>query len=161
MMSIKQWIAPSLLVVLLGIQVFAPVGAGSIYKWTDSNGKVHYGDKPRSTAEEISITPHPAGPVTQPTDAERKELRQRLLNMYQEERERARVDAEKEKKLRTQAAKNCALSRDRLRNLERSAYVYRLDEQGDRVVLSDQHREEAIRAARQAIARWCKQSARK
>lgn len=160
MISTKQWIVPIVLAGLLGLEGLAPVDAGSIYKWTDKSGKVHYGDKPRSTAEEISIKPHPAGNTSHPTDAERKDLRQRLLNMYQEERERARTEAEKEKKLRAKATRNCALARDRLLSLERSAYVYKLDEQGERVVLSDQHRENAIRTTRRDIARWCKQTAR-
>ena len=161
MKATKQGIVPIVLAVLVGSVISAPLGAGSVYKWTDNSGRVHYGDKPRSTAQEISITPRAADTTSQPTDAERKDLRQRLLNMYQEERERARVEAENKNKRKARAARNCALARDRLVSLERSAYVYKLDERGERVVLSDQHRDQAIRSTRSDIVRWCKQTARK
>ena len=43
-----------------------------IHKWVDSDGKVHYGDKPPAAARTTTITPEPAPRVTTPRPARTK-----------------------------------------------------------------------------------------
>ncbi len=130
--------------------------ATGIYKWVDSRGKVHYGDKPPAkTVEEIEIEAKSSGALPA-NEAERRARQRRLLNVFQEERKAAHARSQQEKQRRARTQRNCNLARDRLRNLHRAAYLYDLDEQGERVILSDQKREKAISDTQAAINRWCK-----
>ena len=130
--------------------------ATGVYKWVDARGNVHYGDKPSAgTVEEIDIKAQGSG-TPPPNEAERRARQRRLLNVYQEEREAARAKAQKEKQNKARAQKNCNLARDRLRNLRRAAYLYDLDKEGNRVILSDQKREKTISDTQAAVKRWCK-----
>ena len=130
--------------------------ATGIYKWVDEHGKVHYGDKPSvKTAEEIDIKGQNSGVQPTPTEAQRRIRQQRLLNVFQEDREAARARAQKEKQREAHAQRNCNLARDRLRSLSQAAYLYDLDKQGNRVILPDQKKEKAISDTQAAVNRWC------
>lgn len=37
--------------------ISAAAGANSVYKWTDKNGRVHYGDRPAANAEKVELKP--------------------------------------------------------------------------------------------------------
>jgi hypothetical protein len=130
--------------------------ATGIYKWVDARGNVHYGDKPTvETVEKLNIKAQRSG-IPPPNEAERRARQRRLLNVFQEEREAARAQAQKEKQRKARTQRNCNLARDRLRNLRHAAYLYDLDKQGNRVILSDQKREQAISDTQAAVTRWCK-----
>jgi hypothetical protein len=130
--------------------------ATGIYKWVDARGNVHYGDKPAvETVEKLNFKAQGSG-APPPNEAERRARQRRLLNVFQEEREAARSRAQKEKQRKARAQRNCNLARDRLRNLRHAAYLYDLDKQGNRVILSDQKREQAISDTQAAVTRWCR-----
>jgi hypothetical protein len=130
--------------------------ATGIYKWVDAHGKVHYGDKPSvETVEEVDIKGQNSGALPPPTDAQRRIRQQRLLNVFQEDREAARARVQKEKQREVRAQRNCNLARDRLRSLRQAAYLYDLDKQGNRVILPDQKMEKAISGTEAAVNRWC------
>ena len=62
--------ANSYIAVLLLIAVFSSLStAQEVYKWTDADGNIHYGDRPPSQAE--NATPVDIPPV--PTDAQRQQ----------------------------------------------------------------------------------------
>lgn len=66
---------PFLLFVSLAMSAFAQ--QGSVYKWTDENGRVHYGDRVsadrKTTAKPMIVTQDPP-----PTEAQRAEAQARL-----------------------------------------------------------------------------------
>jgi hypothetical protein len=132
------------------------VHAAGVYKWVDEQGRVHYGDRaPGDSARELKIRPRgTTGPV--PSETQRRERTRRLLDVFAEERRERKEQAERERQRRAQAVEYCARARDRLRNLERSSYVYELDRDGNRVVLSQARRDQALNEARAAIKRWCR-----
>jgi hypothetical protein len=145
------------LIMLLSVWLFSCfTHATGIYKWVDARGNVHYGDKPTvETVEKVNIKAQASGASPQ-NEAERRARQRRLLDVFQEEREAARALAQKEKQRKARVQRNCNLARDRLRNLRHAAYLYDLDKQGNRVILSDQKREEAISDTQAALIRWCK-----
>ena len=147
----KQWL-PSLLLAV----VTHCAGAEGIYKWTDAQGRVHFGDRPPGDAEgaPISAAPAPAGPT--PTDAERAERRQRLLDMYRDERIEKEEREAKEKAEEEDRRRRCAYAQERLARYQGSSRVYQPLPNGERRYLSDGERDAEIRTTRNEVARWCK-----
>jgi hypothetical protein len=139
----------ALLVVLLGC---APLQA-EIYKCTDAQGETQYSDSPCGSNASVfvpSAVPAPAGDT-----AERADKTQRLLRAYdvenveQQRKETAVLAASKE------AEQKCTRARDRLRGVTQARAVYRLDEDGNRVVLSFEERAASEEKARAQVAHWC------
>jgi hypothetical protein len=140
--------------VLLGVALLAsPAFGQAVYKWTDEQGRVHYGDRPtHSNASSVGTT---APPASDPAAVERRVQEQRLLEAFAEERreqkERA-VKAEQDEKTRVA---NCARARDQVRGIQTAGQVYELDGQGNRRYLDDTRRSSALARARENVAHWC------
>ena len=144
------------LLALMWLLSLGPLSAAGIYKWVDEQGRVHYTDKPpKATAEEMNIKTRGNSSAAL-SDAERRERQQRLLNLFEQERAEARQKREQEKQRKTELARNCALALDRLRNLERASYLYELDDQGNRIVLPNDQRDQEIKQTKQFLAQQCK-----
>lgn len=88
----------------------APAAAGQVFKWTDADGRVHYGDKPPAQTEGQPVdmdkaplsTPGPAvAPVLRPT--EREMLRKIEAQEQREAKERASEARRLERENRRQA----------------------------------------------------------
>ncbi|HUS24927.1 MAG TPA: DUF4124 domain-containing protein [Candidatus Binatia bacterium] len=45
------------LALMLSMLLCASVQAAEVYKWVDSDGKVHYGDRPKHDAEALDVRP--------------------------------------------------------------------------------------------------------
>ena len=124
-----------------------------IYKCSDAHGKVQYADKP-CAGESSVITPR-AAPKVDENSEQRMQKTQRLLRAYREEDARekeqeAEAGAEKQERKR-----NCASARDRYEGFMRASRIYRLDEEGNRVVYNDEERLRATEQARLEVERWC------
>ncbi|VAX06883.1 hypothetical protein MNBD_GAMMA25-1512 [hydrothermal vent metagenome] len=134
-----------------------PMAQAEIYKWVDEQGQVHYSEKPpkeKHPATEIRIrtyTPH--APLISPK--QRKQQRDNLLRAFQEERQIRNEAKEKKEQKEAKNRNNCMHARDRLKNFERANVLYDLDEQGERVYLSDAQRKRAEDNLRAQINKWC------
>jgi hypothetical protein len=51
--------------------------------------------------------------------------------------------------------RNCKQARIRYRQITEANRVFRVDEDGNRVILSDEERAESTAHARQAVEQWC------
>lgn len=146
---IKRWVSA----VTISLAAHGSLGEG-IYKWTDAQGRLHFGDRPPGEASSATIAP-PA-PSTAPAEAERAARQQRLLDMYRDERlEKAEREA-KQKADEEDRRRRCAHARDRLDRYERSPRIYDPQPNGERRYLSDGERDAEIRTARNEVARLCK-----
>ncbi|MFO8024727.1 DUF4124 domain-containing protein [Thiohalophilus sp.] len=149
--NIQQLVSGLLLTALVSVST----GAG-VYKWTDEQGQVHYGDKPpEKGARSMDVDPGPSRGSPQSGDAERREKTRRLLRAYEEER---RIKQQREQRKEAEAAerhKRCARARDRLRSYQQAGRLYDIDEQGDRKILTDSQRQQAEARAAQDVSRWC------
>jgi len=129
------------------------------YRWVDDQGRIHFGDRPPAgQGEALSLPADPAPPVKtdqRQRDAERRKARQRLLEVYEEERragEQARQQAQQQVVKRQQ---RCLQARRKVSAYERSQALYDRQPDGSRRYLSGPERRAEIENARQAIEQWC------
>jgi hypothetical protein len=165
--------------IALALCVALPASA-QMYKWVDSNGKVHYSDKPppgNVKTETLREAPRPASapaateakgeakkdaakgetkadaPKAGPrTPAEQEQaFRKRQAEAAKAQEEAAKKDAEAR-----QRAENCRRAKAALASLELGGRQTRIDEKGERVYLSDQQVSQETAKARQDAAEVCK-----
>ena len=98
--------------------------ADDIYRWTDADGRVHYGSRPPPgvAAESKSITTRPPG--DDPALTERRERQRRLLESYDYERGREAELAERQRQQDKQRAARCREIERRLRQLDVQTLCY-------------------------------------
>jgi hypothetical protein len=133
-----------------------------VYKWTDENGKVHFGDRPpvEQETEQVAV---PTGPATAEggeaatveSNASRQKTTQRLLDQYAAERDEKRQAAQKKKEEKAQRKAKCAEAKDDLRNYEGHGRIYKLLPNGERHYYSDAEREQLLARVRAEVKRWC------
>ena len=140
---------------LLAGLLITPAGA-EVYKWTDEQGRVHYGDRPpEEGAQSVDVDPGSSSGSPVPSDAERRDKTRRLLRAYDEER---RIKQQREQQEAARAAERqqrCAHARDRLRSYTQAGGLYELDDQGNRRFLDESRRRQAEARAAQDVSRWC------
>jgi hypothetical protein len=153
---IDRWLAA----VTLALTAQGAVAEG-VYKWTDAQGRVHFGDRPPGDATGTPIAPPATPAAPAPNDAERAARQQRLLEMYRDERLEKEEREAKQKAEEEDRRRRCAHARDRLDRYERSPRIYDPQAGGERRYLSDGERDAEIRTARNEVARWCKPSERR
>ncbi len=140
--------------IILALCLGTAAGAGEIYRWTDADGNVHFGDRPPDPdrADKVEVRPPPADPA-----AARRRLEQerRLLRAFDEERraqERERREAAREAERRR---RNCDKAREILKEYREAAYLYDENPDGSRRIFSHEERAAAEREAQEQVARWC------
>ena len=141
-------------VIALGLLLLCGASArGEVYKCTDAAGTVQFTDHP-CTGVSTYI-----GRKAEPTEAqdadEHLQKTRRLLDAMQQEREQAEREKAQQKAAAEKRQHECVNARDYLRSVTRASGIYRLDEQGNRVILSDEERSRATDDAHARVAKWC------
>lgn len=128
--------------------------ADSIYKWTDSEGNVHYEDRPSGDPSEellqLSFNRTNGGGVQ---DRVRSQVDAQTAR-----REAAAAKAEDAAKQAAEAEqrdKQCKTFRGKLETIIQSARLYRKDENGERVYLDDNERQESRQHAENLVQEYC------
>ena len=131
--------------------------ANEIYKWTDENGNVHYEDRPTGAATEerlhMTYNRTNSSAVHQRVQARvdartaREEAKTVAAASEKEAAENAAIAAER--------AQKCEKSRARLESYLQARRVYRTDENGERVYLDDDQRQDARKKAEEQISEFC------
>ncbi len=143
--------------VLLLFACLSATTHAQVYKWVDADGKVHYGDRPKTTGvEEIKIKPAP--PAVSGPDVTKKNqrdidnwLKARDVEREQDKRKQAAAKIERDKLMR-----KCAHVRNELRDMERGGVVwYDLDDTGKRRYYSDKEIAQEIVDLKKTIADNC------
>ena len=131
--------------------------ADEIYKWTDADGNVHYGDRPTGGENEermqISYSRTNKTSVQNRVNAHREAENARAdarATAADEQEAAAQEAAEAEER-----AKRCEDYRGKLETMVQSRRIYREDEDGERVYLSDDEREAARTQAEKLIDENC------
>jgi hypothetical protein len=136
-----------------GLLLAATLCHAEVYRWVDEQGQTHFADQPRhSQPHEIAVRPSPS---TAADPGQRMDRTRRLLNAFQIERQQQREEKAKRQEQMDKRRRSCLQARDALRRYSESGNIYRLDESGNRVYLSESERASAIRKHRQAVADWC------
>ena len=131
--------------------------ANEIYKWTDEDGNVHYEDRPTGAATEerlyMTYSRTDSNAVQQRVKARddartaRADARTAAAESQKEAAESAAVAAER--------AQKCESSRARLESYLQARRVYRTDENGERVYLDEEQRQEARQKAEEQVSKFC------
>ncbi|MBI5461344.1 MAG: DUF4124 domain-containing protein [Gammaproteobacteria bacterium] len=144
----------SRLCLLLLLCIGGMSASAEVYRWTDAEGRAHFGDRPPlSGARSVDVPANTGSPA--PTPAERLEKQRALLRAFEEERRQHRDVREKTQHDKAERQRNCVQARDRLQSYEHSSGIYDLDAQGERVFLDDTQREQFMAERRQDVETWC------
>lgn len=150
-----------------GVKIIAPaaiavaafattVVAGDVYKWVDEDGNVHFGDRPNGARQAERMEVHAPGPADDPEAGSRAAQRDKLLRVWEQERSERKEQAAKALAEKKERERRCAEAKKRLFEYEHAGYIYDLDEQGNRHVLSDAGHQQVRQEARQLVAEWCR-----
>ena len=131
--------------------------ANEIYRWVDAEGNVHYGDRPSGVATEERLQLSYAR-----TDGSAVEARVEARREAKTARDEAKAEAEKtaqeaaeEAEIAAEQQKACESARASLETYRSDRRLYKADENGERVYLDDEQRQQASRRIEQRIAELC------
>ena len=113
-----------------------------LYKWTDENGRVVYGDQPPPGAkpEKLNTSIGPADPnAVRDMASKDAEIRKRQQLRADDVAKTAKEEAENKRKL-----DQCVQARGRIKTLRNEMAVYRYNDKGDKVFYEPADRERAI-----------------
>jgi hypothetical protein len=147
---------PGLAIVLATLA--APAGA-EIYKWSDAQGKVHYGDQAPSSSIPIPFNPQ----TSKDAEARAMEARRQAADQAARvrlEQEKAREAANRQRDASEaearRKAENCQRARSNLETLQRAyGRITKVDAQGRTQVLDAAARQAEMERAMRYIAENC------
>lgn len=126
-----------------------------VYKWTDENGVVHYGDRPVNKTHAQQIEVQQQAVETQPTGS-RADKRQKLLEAMEEDRLKKSEQRKKQQEKSKRDRKYCHRLKDHLRNMQRASRTYNLDKDGNRVYQSEKSRSNSIARIKKQMKKYCR-----
>lgn len=139
--------------IMLLMLMCGAAGAAGVYTWTDEQGKVHYGDQPgNAAAREIIL---PATPAPDADQRERLQRQQKLLEVFEAEREEKRQQASRRKAEQQQRERECGYAKLRLQRYEQAGGLAVQDSDGKERQLSKSEYRQVLDEARKAVAHWC------
>lgn len=148
--------APRTCLLLLCTAASLPASA-DIYRWTDAEGRVHFGDRAPVTGAAVQSIEAPAGSATPDPELQRyRERSRKLLEVWDAER-RERSAAAAAAALETgERDRACAQLRAELERSRQAAYLVRESAAGAREILDSGERERYERGLADALAAHCR-----
>ena len=142
--------------VLLATMLSCSTFASEIYKWTDADGNVHYGDRPTDpTSQRMAIQSRPTDPTRVAALSQaRADTRSRRVA----EATAAAGEGPSPQELAAAAAEKaqkCTDYRSRLVQMLQSRRLYREDENGERVYLNDDEMLSARERVQTQVEDYC------
>lgn len=157
-MSRLTWLVSLLILLVASV---AHADPGTVYKWTDKEGNVHYTDCPPPPGCKAEVIESQATPSA----ADVEQARQRLEKLLTEQEQATAVRQEERlERQRQQAAAieqaaarkgMCIMARQNLHALLMERPVYYIDEKGERVFLDDASHKAEIERMRELIKEHC------
>ncbi|MDH5611431.1 MAG: DUF4124 domain-containing protein [Gammaproteobacteria bacterium] len=141
-MHLKQILATLILALVISP---AAVSAG-IYKWTDENGKIHYGSERPEDAQAEKMKLHVPEPATSPEKAEKTE----------ETDEADATDMTEDDKAKKERVAYCASERKRLQTVGKNKEIHEKDDKGEVKKLSAEARNQRLDKIKANISKYCK-----
>ena len=131
---------------LLIVMLLPTLASAQIYRWTDADGSVHFGQRPPAGAEQVEVRPQVVERDEQTRAREAREARsERFFDARRQEQQAAREQASQAQVAREQ---ECQGLRRQLSQLQLGGRFFRNDAAGERVYYSDSE----VEAARQRLA---------
>lgn len=141
----------------LAAAVPGAVLASDIYKWTDDNGIVHFGDTPSgaASAQIIDLDSKPTDPAAVETRVQSR-VAARNAAADAEAAALARQPTEEERRAEArQRVEKCTLYKNRLQKFVTSRRLYREDENGERVYLDEAESLAARAKVQEQVLEYC------
>ena len=157
-MSHRTWLVS--LVILL-VAAAAHADPGTVYKWTDKEGNVHYTDCPPPPGCKAEIIESQAAPSAADVEQARQRLEKLLAEQEQSTAVRLEERLERQRKeaaaIEQAAARKriCIMAQQNLHALLMERPVYYIDEKGERVFLDDASHKAEIERMRELITQYC------
>ncbi len=136
---------------LLLMSLLPLLAQAQIYRWTDEQGRVHFGQRPVAGAEPVEVRPQ----VVE-RDAQTRERESRNARYFEARREESRQAAQQQADARAERQRECSALEQQLARLQRGGRYFRNDAQGERVYYSDNE----LQAARSQLATRLQQRCR-
>ncbi len=140
----------SLTTIIFFSALLGPVSsqAGTVYKWTDENGVVHYGDKKPEEHESTTIKVTAKKPTTTTAESENQDT----------SKNNSQAPNGEDKKLREANAKaiqeKCTIAKTHSEKLSNASRV-RINEDGNIRYLTDEEKQEKLKTAKTYISENC------
>ena len=131
--------------------------AAEVYRWTDDQGRVHYGERPPAQGAQRLDLPSTGPPSTTPDASvtERRQRQRRMLDAYAYERQRKQTEKEQAAARQQQLAGECERLQRYWRRLSFPGPIYVKGESGERRYLSDEQRAAEMKRLRPAYRAAC------
>lgn len=138
---------------VVGALLIGAVADAGVYRWVDENGRVHFGDRPPTDGgEQVRITP--AAPSPQAPKPASVPDRQRMLDMYESERQAKRAAKAEQAKRRAEQARACKENEAVLRYYLSGGPLYE-DRPTGRYYLTAAEKDQELDQLRSDLARHC------
>jgi len=135
----------------VAVLAFAALEAGAdVYKWTDANGRVVYGDTPPPgvIATRVSSTVAPADPsAVQDMASRQQQFNKRAQERADDEAKAQKADVDAKAKL-----DRCVQLSGRLQALRVKGTVYKFDDKGAKIPFAPGEREQSIAETEKMLA---------
>jgi hypothetical protein len=127
-------------------------------KWVDANGKVHYSDEPPPENAKVQTMrlPHSQeAPASAPPA--RKSIFEQEADVKKEQKakEEAAQKAAKEQEAAQTKQRNCDQARAQLATLQNSPRITTYDANGERTIMDDNARQQAISDTQTLVGKYC------
>jgi biopolymer transport protein ExbB/TolQ len=126
------------IITLLVMCAFLSLSAyAEIYRWTDAQGRVHFGEQPRQGAERVEVSPQ----ILERDD----QVREREANMHRLQQVRSEERAMKQQQKSEEQARlqaNCDRLNNELARFDKRMYWYEEDASGKKVEVKPDRVEE-------------------
>lgn len=134
---------------ILGLLITVSVCAhAEVYRWTDANGKVHFGDKKKGASAE-NITEKVSKTNVDTSTAEH----QKLESVFRKENDADREYKKQQAQPDPNQVRYCAEARDYLKVI--SGRVQFIDREGNPVKVTEEERKQRVKAMQQEISERC------
>lgn len=148
---------PATLAALVALVAVPAASATEIYKWTDENGVVHFGDRPSGVAAE-QVTSIESDPTDAAQVQARVEARKASQAAEAEDAAAAGQQELTEEELEArerERAERCAMLKERLQAFLTSRRLYREGENGERIYLNEEETLAARAKLQKEIVETC------
>lgn len=134
---------------ILGLLITASVCANAeVYRWTDANGKVHFGDKKKGASAE-NITEKVSKTNVDTSTAEHQKLESVFRKENDADREYKKQQAQPDPEL----LRRCAEAKDYLKDI--NGRVQFIDDNGNPVKVTEAERKQKVKDMQQQISERC------
>lgn len=138
--------------------LFSLSSYAGLHKWIDSSGKVHYSDEAppdNAKVETMRKTHVDEAPASAPPPGKTIFEREADLKKAQKAKQEAAQKTAKEQEQAQAKQKNCEQARTQLANLQNAPRISTYDASGERTIMDDNARQQAINEAQSAISAYC------